>query len=132
MEFKDPSNSLFHVVSRGNLKNYSEKNALNEIFKKLLTCTPDWGRRNGSIGTRSVPIYKNPTSFTISLRISRYPSKTLGEQIKKWRLEHDLFQRNLAEMIGVDEMTIVNWEKGKTKPLHEKVKKLNEIINFSK
>jgi len=35
-------------------------------------------------------------------------------------------------MVGVDEMTIVNWEKGKTNPLPAKIKKLNENINFSK
>jgi len=63
----------------------------------------------------------------IILRISRYPARTLGERIKKWRLEQGLFQKDLAEMIGVDEMTIVNWEKGKTKPIRTKLEKLIRI-----
>jgi DNA-binding XRE family transcriptional regulator len=30
-------------------------------------------------------------------------------------------------LLGVDEMTIVNWEKNKTKPLPEKFRKLKEF-----
>jgi transcriptional regulator with XRE-family HTH domain len=54
----------------------------------------------------------------------------LGERIKKWRLEQGLFQRDLAKMVGVDAMTIVNWEKGKTIPLPTKLKNLIEIMSF--
>ena len=49
----------------------------------------------------------------ITLRISRYPAGALGERIRKWRLEQGLFQKDLAKMIEVDEMSIVNWEKNK-------------------
>jgi transcriptional regulator with XRE-family HTH domain len=52
----------------------------------------------------------------------------LGERIKKWRLEQGLFQKDQAEMIGVDEMTVVNWERGKTHPMAAKLKKLKRII----
>jgi DNA-binding XRE family transcriptional regulator len=30
-----------------------------------------------------------------------------------------LFQRDLAKRIGVNEMTMVNWEKGRTKPIKQ-------------
>jgi DNA-binding XRE family transcriptional regulator len=80
------------------------------------------------VNIRAVPNYKNSASLVITLRISRYPSETLGERIRKWRLEHDLFQRDLAMMAGVDEMTIVNWEKGKTSPLPSKFEKLQIIM----
>jgi len=50
------------------------------------------------------------------LRVPRFPGRTLGERIRRFRLEHGLYQAQLAERIGVDEMTIVNWEKDRTAP----------------
>jgi DNA-binding transcriptional regulator YiaG len=67
-------------------------------------------------------------SLIITLRVSLYPARTLGERIKKWRLEQELFQRDLAKMIGVDEMTIVNWETGKTKPTKKNLERLKTIL----
>jgi transcriptional regulator with XRE-family HTH domain len=52
----------------------------------------------------------------------------LAERIKKWRLEQGLFQRDLAKRIGVDEMTIVNWEKGETKPIKQYLERLEKIL----
>jgi repressor LexA len=52
----------------------------------------------------------------------------LGERIKKWRLEQGLFQRDLAKMVGVDEMTIVNWEKEKTKPTKRNLERIKKIL----
>jgi len=36
--------------------------------------------------------------------------------IRKCRLEKGMRQVDLAERLGVNEMTIVNWEQGKTEP----------------
>jgi len=52
----------------------------------------------------------------------------LGERIKKWRLEQGLFQVDLAKKVGVSEMTIVNWEKGKTKPAGKNLEKIRIIM----
>jgi len=60
--------------------------------------------------------------------MSLHPDQTLGDRIKKWRLEQGLFQRDLAKIIGVDEMTIVNWEKGRTKPIKQNSEKLEKIL----
>jgi DNA-binding XRE family transcriptional regulator len=54
----------------------------------------------------------------------------LGERIKKWRLEQGLFQVDLAKRIGVDEMTIVNWEKEKTKPTKRNLPKIKKILEI--
>jgi DNA-binding XRE family transcriptional regulator len=43
-------------------------------------------------------------------------------------LEQGLFQRDLAKLIGVDEMTIVNWEKGKTKPDRKNLERIKKIL----
>jgi transcriptional regulator with XRE-family HTH domain len=64
--------------------------------------------------------------FTV--RISKYPARTLGECVRKWRLEQGLLQVDLAKKIGVNEMTIVNWERGKTKPAKRKFEKLKKIL----
>jgi DNA-binding XRE family transcriptional regulator len=45
-------------------------------------------------------------------------------------LEQGLFQKDLAKRIGVSEMTIVNWEKGKTKPTKRNLEKIKEILGF--
>jgi DNA-binding XRE family transcriptional regulator len=79
---------------------------------------------------RAVPNYKNSHPLVITLRLSLYPDGTLREHIKKWRLEQELFQRDLAKMIGVDEMTIVNWEKGRTKPTKKNMEKIKAIMGF--
>jgi ribosome-binding protein aMBF1 (putative translation factor) len=39
-----------------------------------------------------------------------------------------LFQVDLAKMIKMDEMTIVNWETGRTKPTRKSLEKLQEIM----
>ena len=38
--------------------------------------------------------------------------KTLGERLKKRRLELHLFQKDVAKLIGTDTATIQNWERG--------------------
>jgi len=76
----------------------------------------------------AVPNYKNSHPLVITLRLSLYPDQTLGDLIKKWRLEKGVFQKNLAKMIGVSEMTIVNWEKGRTKPTKKNLERIKEIF----
>jgi len=39
-----------------------------------------------------------------------------------------LFQVDLAKMLGVNEMTIVNWEKGRTKPIKQYLERLEKIL----
>jgi len=57
---------------------------------------------------RAAPNYKNSHPLVISLRMFLHPDQTLGERIKKWRVEQGLFLKELARMIGVGEMTIVD------------------------
>jgi DNA-binding transcriptional regulator YiaG len=64
----------------------------------------------------------------ITLRISKYPSGTLGEIIRKWRVEQGIFQKDFARMLGVDEMTVVNWETEKRVPTKKNMERLKEIL----
>ncbi|CAC9594378.1 hypothetical protein BHECKSOX_1947 [Bathymodiolus heckerae thiotrophic gill symbiont] len=45
---------------------------------------------------------------------------TLGDHIKKKRLENNLFQKDVGKIIGTDNFTIVNWEKNSTKNIPAK------------
>ena len=51
-------------------------------------------------------------------RIRDYPRSptTVGEHVRKRRLDLNLRQIDAAKIIGCDEMTVVNWEKGHTQP----------------
>ena len=52
----------------------------------------------------------------VTFRVSCYKAGTVGERIRKKRLVMGLKKVELAPQLGVHEMTIVNWETGKTKP----------------
>ena len=47
-----------------------------------------------------------------------YPTspKTVGEMVRKRRLDLGLRQIDIAKIIGCDEMSVVNWEKGHRTP----------------
>ncbi len=55
-------------------------------------------------------------ALRITFRVSRFPATTLGQRIRKRRLEHGFKQVQLASVLGVNPRTIVNWEKDRTKP----------------
>ncbi len=76
----------------------------------------------------AAPNYQNSHPLVITLRLSLYPERTLGDRIRKWRLEQGLFQVDLAKRIGVSKMTIVNWEKGRTKQIKQNFERLEKIL----
>lgn len=43
-------------------------------------------------------------------------------------MEQGLSQKEFAKMVGVDEMTVVNWETGKTRPVPMNIKRLSKIM----
>ena len=52
---------------------------------------------------------------------------TLGDHIRRRRLELGLEQRELARQLGADDMTVCNWEKGRTFP---SIRFLPRIVRF--
>ena len=52
---------------------------------------------------------------------------TIGNHIKKKRLDMNLFQKDVAKLIGVEEESIYNWENNRSKP---KIHLLPKIIEF--
>jgi DNA-binding transcriptional regulator YiaG len=62
-----------------------------------------------------------------------YPAtpKTLGEEIRKRRLDLNFRQIDVAKIIGYDEMTVVNWEKGYASPRINHRPKVVEFLRFN-
>ncbi len=62
-------------------------------------------------------------------KVNGYPTQpnTIGEAIRKRRLDLGLRQADVAEIIGCNQMTIVNWEKGHTDP---RANKMDNVKNF--
>jgi DNA-binding transcriptional regulator YiaG len=47
--------------------------------------------------------------------------RSLGDAIRKRRLDLGLLQVDVAEIIGCNQMTVLNWEKGHTSPQGNKM-----------
>jgi DNA-binding XRE family transcriptional regulator len=73
----------------------------------------------------------------ISLKAPRpltpgYPQTpvTIGEHLKKRRLDLKLFQKNVARIIGVDETSIWNWENGQSRPASRLIPKIWKFLGY--
>jgi len=55
---------------------------------------------------------------------------TIGDHIKRRRLELGLFQRQVAERLGVDECTVTNWEKHRTEPQLYLIPRIIEFLGY--
>lgn len=58
-----------------------------------------------------------------------YP-KTFGEEIRKYRIDSGFQIRELAEMVGVTEDTIINWEKDRTKPTINNILAIDQLFSL--
>jgi transcriptional regulator with XRE-family HTH domain len=59
-----------------------------------------------------------------------FEPQTLGEQIKKKRLECGLSQIEVGKTLGVSTETILNWEKGYTEPLIVSIPAILQFLGF--
>jgi transcriptional regulator with XRE-family HTH domain len=55
---------------------------------------------------------------------------TIGKHILRRRLELGLYQREVAELFGVTEYTVLNWEKGRTEPTVRNIPFLVEFLGY--
>jgi transcriptional regulator with XRE-family HTH domain len=55
---------------------------------------------------------------------------TLGDHIKKRRLELGLYQAQVARILGVTESTITNWEKNRTNPTLRLSPKIVQFLGY--
>jgi DNA-binding XRE family transcriptional regulator len=52
---------------------------------------------------------------------------TIGDAIRKCRLDLGLLQKDVAKIIGCDKTTILNWERGHT---HPSAKHMAQVVIF--
>jgi DNA-binding XRE family transcriptional regulator len=62
-----------------------------------------------------------------------YPKdlQTLGDHIRRRRLELGLFQKDAAKQIGVDEATIYNWESNETQPTNRSIPRIIQFLGYN-
>ncbi len=58
--------------------------------------------------------------------------KTIGERIKFVRKKKPMTQSFLADLLGVDRRTIINWESNETEPSREMIERLADVLGTSK
>jgi len=61
-----------------------------------------------------------------------YPKKlvSLGDHLRKRRLDLGLFQKGVAVTIGVDTTTVYNWEKGHSEPELRFIQRIIEFLGY--
>ncbi|MFX1487423.1 MAG: helix-turn-helix domain-containing protein [Promethearchaeota archaeon] len=74
--------------------------------------------------TRDIPLYIFNPSFPAE-------PATLGDVIRKLRIEQGMLQRELAEAIGVNETSVYNWENSRTRPKGKYVKRIEEYFSVT-
>ena len=73
----------------------------------------------------------NSLGPTFEFYLSRDPVTTLGQKIKRLRLERALKQTDLAEALGVAENTVRNWEKDRQVPAAWHLRRLREFFEVT-
>jgi len=94
-----------------------------------------WSLRIGltyHIHDHAVQIYKNSHPVNITFSVSKYRSETLGQFIKKLRLEKGLEQRELAKRLRVHPNTIYDWENDRKRPSERKLKTVAQFFKVSR
>jgi len=56
--------------------------------------------------------------------------KTLGQKIRRARLEKRIFAKDLARLVGCTEDTILFWERDEVFPQRVNLRRLKEVLNI--
>ena len=98
-----------------------------------MDCTGTGGRcfRDTRTGTPALPFCHLRLRGT-KPPVPGYPErpKSLGEHIKKRRLDLGLLQREVSAQISVNPWTVANWEKGRTIPAKRFVPKILRFLGY--
>ena len=83
------------------------------------------------------PLHTSIKYIVCATRPFTYPDgypvnpKTIGEYIRKKRMDNRLMQSEVANIIGVSEESIWNWEHGRTKPSKKNLGIINAFVTAS-
>jgi DNA-binding XRE family transcriptional regulator len=56
--------------------------------------------------------------------------QTLTEHLRHYRLQHHLFQSDMAKLLAVDRATIQNWERGIVEPMIRHVPRIIKLLGY--
>jgi transcriptional regulator with XRE-family HTH domain len=70
------------------------------------------------------------TLKTLKPKETGFEPRTLGEHIRKRRLDLALTQKQVAERLGVNPWTVLNWEKGHTEPPIESIPSIVRFLGY--
>ena len=56
--------------------------------------------------------------------------QTLTEHLRHYRLQHHLFQTQVAKILAVEKTTIQNWERGVSEPMIHQVPKIIQLLGY--
>jgi transcriptional regulator with XRE-family HTH domain len=61
-----------------------------------------------------------------------YPQelRTIGDHLRKRRLDLGIRQKDVAKKLGVDETTVNNWERGRTNPTRRGMIRLLHFLGY--
>jgi DNA-binding XRE family transcriptional regulator len=81
---------------------------------------------------RAVSIYKTDDYAKITFSVSKYPTKTLGQFLKKLRLEKGLEQRELVKKLRVNKNCVYEWEKDRHRPSAKNMERLARFFGMGR
>ena len=76
-----------------------------------------------------MPEADNVTIHEVSVPVESHDD--YAEQIKAYRKEHHMLQRDLAQIIGVKQYTLRSWEQKQAKPPYHKWRLLKRLFDNS-
>ena len=96
-------------------------------------------RSDSRTGNHASQKYNLPEPFyTLELSLNlvelnpAYPKEphTLGEHIRKARMDRRLMVKELAVLVDVSEDTVINWEKRGVEPMGNRLEKVREVLGI--
>ena len=57
--------------------------------------------------------------------------RTIGDHLRKKRLDLGLLQKEVAQRVGVDRDSVTNWEKGRTSPRLQLMPRIIEFLEYT-
>jgi DNA-binding XRE family transcriptional regulator len=84
------------------------------------------------MGKVALPFLQMPSTTAIPLKTKPLDADaTLGDHLRKRRIDLGLLQREVAKLIGVSEDSITYWENGRAKPQIQHMPKIIEFLGYN-
>lgn len=95
------------------------------------TCILSPDRHSNRTGIPALPFCKITLKAQKPLS-NAYPQtlKTLGDHLRKRRLDLKLLQKEIAQRLGTDEASVYNWENNRTSPSLHFIPKVIEFLGY--